>query len=127
MLTFYYSNSYIPSAPIIQVILQHPDGSPTVGPIPAFVDSGADATIVPQHYVDQLGTKSGDEGYVRSAWGTRKRITFHMMDIRIGDYLAVSIDVLADKNVHEVILGRDVLNQFRVTLDGPGEVVEVES
>lgn len=127
MLTFYYSNSYNPSAPVIQVTLQHPDGFPTIGPVSAFVDSGADATIVPHHYIDQLGTKSDDEGYVKSAWGARKRITFHMIDILIGDTLIFSIDVLADAEVQEVILGRDVLNQFRVTLDGPGEVVEIES
>lgn len=26
-----------------------------------------------------------------------------------------------------VILGRDVLNQWRITLDGPGETVEIEA
>lgn len=126
MITFYYSSAYFPSAPIVQIKLQHPDGTAVTELISAFVDSGADATIVPEAILSDLGTQSDDEGVVVSAWGSRKRVAFHMIDILLGDTLIPSIDVLADPHVDEVILGRDVLNQFRIILDGVGGVVEIE-
>ena len=37
------------------------------------------------------------------------------------------IRAIGSKESGEIILGRDVLNQWRITLDGPGEIVEIQA
>lgn len=41
--------------------------------------------------------------------------------------ISYGIRAIATRGSDEVILGRYVLNQWRITLDGPGEIVEIEA
>ncbi|HOU13262.1 MAG TPA: retropepsin-like aspartic protease [Anaerolineae bacterium] len=114
-----YSTQYIPPAPILTLTLQLPDDNKTVGPIKAIVDTGADATLVPVGYLRELGATIWDEAYLRSQWGERRRIFTYLLDIRIGDYTFPGVVVVGDNQGQEMILGRTLLNQLILLLDGP--------
>lgn len=43
----------------------------------------------------------------------------------MGGHPIPDVEVIGDEQSHEVLLGRDVLNQLRVLLDGPAEIIKV--
>lgn len=125
MISFDYSYDYDPPAPIVEVTLATAAEGLQVGPLTAFVDSGADGTVVPLHYLEQLYAPLTDEMWLRSQWGERRRIFLYLVDVKIGPHTLHGLEVAGDQQSDEVLLGRDVLNQLRVLLDGPGESVEI--
>lgn len=96
-----------------------------VGPLPAMIDSGADGTIVPIHYLDEIQASPTEEMAMRSQWGERRIVTMYLVDVQIGELILPGIEVVGDEVSDEIILGRDILNQLRVLLHGPAEIVEV--
>lgn len=91
----------------------------------ALVDSGADATILPlavlqNAQVDQVGR-------ARMRWGSHQSRLYdvYLATIVIGPYSIYGVRVLADATGNEAILGRDVLNQMVVTLNGLAHIVEM--
>jgi predicted aspartyl protease len=91
----------------------------------ALADSGADATILPpavlqNAQVDQVGR-------ARMRWGSHQSQTYdvYLATIAIGPCEIYGVRVLADPTGSEPILGRDVLNQMVVTLNGLAHIVEV--
>ncbi len=122
---FPYDSNYFPPAPFINIRLGPPEQSLGVGPLSAFVDSGADATIVPLRHLRLLQTQADDRKYLRSQCGERRLVDIYFVDVGIGDVRLPLIEVIADDLGDEIILGRNVLNQLRVVLDGPQGIVDV--
>ncbi len=120
-----YSRSYFPPAPIVEVTFVSVAENLRVGPLPAFVDSGADGTIVPVEYLNHIRAPSTVEMSIRSQWGERHRVLMYLVDVQIGDMTMPGIEVVGDETSNEIVLGRDVLNRLRVLLNGPEETTEV--
>ncbi len=62
-MNYRYSRNYFPSAPVIDITLITAAESLRVGPLSALVDSGADGTIVPINYLDEIQAPSTVEMY----------------------------------------------------------------
>ena len=122
---FAYDQSYFPTAPHIEIWIGVPEESLSVGPLSAFVDSGADATIIPISYIRPLKLEVADRKRIRSPWGDAHIVDIYFVDLGIGDVNLPPIEVVADENSEEIIVGRNVLNRLRVVLDGIKQVVEV--
>jgi hypothetical protein len=69
---FAYSSGYFPPAPIIDISLGAPAQELALGPITAFVDTGADITLIPARYINQLALPVDDHRFLRSQWGERR-------------------------------------------------------
>src|SRR6266852_5997206 len=121
----YDTHRYHPPAPHLAIRLGLPDESLAVGPLQAFVDTGADASLVPLRYIDQLGAEAENQRNLRSQWGERRQVDIYVLDIAIGGVRLPSITVVGDDISDEIILGRDVLNKLIVTLNGPEQFLEV--
>lgn len=80
---------------------------------------------MPQEYLEEIQAPVTRERFLRSQWGERRRVLLYSVDLKIGDMLLYACEVVGDNRSDELILGRDVLNQLRVLLDGLGEVVEI--
>jgi hypothetical protein len=61
MITYQYSQEYYPPAPILEVSFIMAAQSLRVGPVLALVDSGADGTIVPIRYLEEIRAPSTTE------------------------------------------------------------------
>jgi hypothetical protein len=125
MIHFTYSYAYEPPAPMVEITLRTISDGRSTGVIPAFVDSGADGTIIPAVHLMHLQAPPMAEATIRSQWGERRRVLLYLIDIQIGSIMIRGVEVVGDEELDEIIVGRDVLNQLRVLLDGLGEVVEV--
>jgi len=127
MYTHDYDSSYAygPALPVIELSVRPVAATDGGISLRALVDSGADATILPlavlqNAQVDQVGR-------ARMRWGSHQSRPYdvYLATIAIGPYDINGVRVLADTASNEAILGRDVLNQMIVTLNGLANVVEI--
>jgi predicted aspartyl protease len=89
------------------------------------LDCGADRTIVPRDFVDGLQLTPLRELPVAGLGGDVQKLETFLANIQIRHLPPLAIEVLAHAGESYVLLGRDALNQLRVVLDGPNQVVEI--
>jgi predicted aspartyl protease len=110
---------------VLEIRLALPGESFAVGPLTALLDTGADATVVPLRHIRPLGAELSDRRYLRGLWGNRRAVERYLLDVEVAGLRLPSIEVVADDTDEEIIVGRDVLNRLRITLDGPAGTLEV--
>ncbi len=120
-----YSRAYTPPAPTVEVRFEVYGEDKSTELLSAFVDSGADATIVPYRYLQPLALQVDNRKHIRSQWGERRAVDIYLLDILIGDIRIPVVEVVSDRSGDELILGRNVLNYLRVVLNGLKQVTEI--
>jgi predicted aspartyl protease len=120
-----YSSAYVPAAPVVEVRLGAPGLEPSSNFLRAFIDTGADATLIPMTYLRQIGAKKIDQATLCSQWGERRAVTLYAVALKINQYDFAAMWVVGDEIGNEIILGRNVLNRLRLLLNGPTGMVEV--
>lgn len=118
MITFPYNTQYEPAVPVCEVTLINTDLDQQVL-LSGVVDTGADATLVPVKHLQTIGAHRVFEAGLRSQWGERRTIFMYLVDVRISDVTLPGVYVVGDDMGNEMVIGRDVLNRLRLTLDGP--------
>ncbi len=112
-----YHDAWSPPAPSLPVLVSVP-GSPVTVSVRAWIDSGADISVVPISLARQL--RLPRVGVVRVSGfrdGGAETPTYAASVFLPAPGGAHTIEVVADG--HELLLGRDVLNHCRLLLDGP--------
>jgi len=120
-ISFTYSRRFDPTMPVIEatvraVGMSHPDSVVT-----ALVDSGADATILPLFVLQQVGARYVRGRVMRGVTGIPENVDTYLVTIQIGPYIVHGIRAVAYNNNMDPIIGRDVLNNLVVMLNGPGQ------
>jgi predicted aspartyl protease len=95
-------------------------------PVPALLDTGADRTIIPAAVAEALGLEKGREVKMGGIGGTTTVMASYYAVIRIHELPPIDCEVFATLGESIALLGRDVLNQFRIVLDGPRGILEIE-
>ena len=122
--TYEYALSYNPSMPVVEIWLGRAQHVPTFSLI-ALVDSGADGTIIPLKHLKTLQARRGRKKLLSGVTGNAGLYDTFEVSLRLGAYERSTLEVVADPKNKEAILGRDVLNQFIVTLNGLASMVEI--
>lgn len=117
-----YDTSYDPSIPVVEIAISVTRGT-TTATLLALVDSGADATVIPIRFLDQIGATPVRRAWLRSATGERHSIQLYEVYLQIGTYGQYCV-VVGDTFSDEAAVGRDILNRYIVKLDGPAITVE---
>jgi len=125
MAQFLYDSSYNPSAPVMTIGIGLPDEENPRQQVQALIDTGADATMVAKWILTEIGARSVGRKFLRGVTGNRELVGIYLVVIHMPTGISYGIRAVATDGSNEVILGRDVLNQWRITLDGPGEIVEI--
>jgi predicted aspartyl protease len=120
-----YDSRYDPPMPVVEVALAAPGSDFSLGPLSSAIDTGADITIVPTEYLRQLNAPVVASGYLLSPWGGRYSVKVYEVSIRVGGHDLYGVEVASEPSGREVLLGRNVLNQLDLRLDGPNETVIV--
>ena len=118
--TYSYDQTYNPALPIVEIRLRATNRTSEERTLMAVVDSGADITIVPIDILEQLKARRIGQTDIRESTGLVRTMSVFAGDVRIGDLVVHSVRIAAARTGEEIILGRNVLNQLVVTLDGPG-------
>jgi hypothetical protein len=113
-----YDDHFAPAAPVARVSLRHPDSGANIADVPMLIDSGADATLLPESAIASLGLAGTGEKYGLVAFdGTiNESEAVHAVLVFLGRtfrgrFLPVESEI--------GIIGRNVLNRVRLLLDGP--------
>ena len=126
MPTFRYRySSSTPPGPAVLLNLAHPVSGQRLEDVSALVDSGADQSVIPERIVEALGLLQIDQEIVRGFDGSSQILATYLVVLQIRDLAPVEIEVLASSRVPYAVVGRDVLNRYKVVLDGPGSVMSI--
>jgi hypothetical protein len=126
MTRYTYSQLGHHPAPFVHVSLSGPNGGAELADLPAQLDSGADRTVMPWKAVEGLSLIQLDEITVGALNMTLAVLPTFLVRLTIRQQTPILVEVAGGKNEPWVLLGRDVLNRYRVVLDGPRLALEID-
>lgn len=124
-LTFNYDETYEPGFPAVEIEINGYQESSVPFTLPALVDSGADGTMILVDALQEIKAAYEDSVQMYGITGGASTVDRYLISVRIGPHLIRAIHAIAGPTNSEAILGRDVLNELVVTLNGPAFVTEI--
>jgi predicted aspartyl protease len=125
LFTYPYDQAYQPAMPVVDVRIISPHSGESAGPFTAVLDSGADGTLIPVDLLEQIDVLSIASANLRGITGERRAVKLYLVNLEIGPSRLRGIRVASMPMRTEFILGRNVLNQMTVTLNGLALVTEI--
>jgi predicted aspartyl protease len=113
--------NFDPPAPVAYVSLRDPVTGASLSNVPMLIDTGADVTLLPVSFVEQIGLKPVlDVSYEIQGFDGEPKLA-KMVELELvflgkkfsGQFL------LIDQPIR--LLGRNILNVLSITFDGPRE------
>lgn len=121
-----YSDIEDPPTPILPIEVVSRESSERTSPLNALLDSGAQVTIVPETELQEIDASPAGAIDLEGLWGAARTVPMYHVDIWIGNQYLEHVDLVGGPD-DETILGRDVINQLRLLLDGPALTLELLS
>lgn len=121
----YDHERYDPAAPVVEIGIARLGGAEPVARLIALVDSGADATMLPIDALQAAGGRYVATRQMRGVAGRSVAVETYLVKLVIGPFVFPGIEAVAMATGSEAIVGRDVLNQMIVTLNGLANAVEL--
>lgn len=113
-----YDAQFIPPFPVLPIQIRAVGESGGSDQLMAQVDTGADATLVPVALINAIGAEEYDNARVRSHWGEYRNVSLYLVDMEIAGETLPGVEVVADEEGADVLLGRNILNRLILLLDG---------
>lgn len=114
----YDSLRYDPAAPVVEITISHTSNADSTTKLLGLIDSGADATMLPIEILDSVGAIFIETRRMRGITGHSIKVDTYLLTINIGPFSIFGIEAIALEPNSEAIIGRDILNQLTVVLDG---------
>ena len=124
--SFDYSSAYAPPAPFLPIAVDGYDGAKPPVMLSAFVDSGADGTMLPLDVLRAVGAEYEDTVRLRGTAGGVQQLDRYTVRIQLASETIHAVSAVATAEGSEALIGRDVLNALVVTLNGLAGVTEVQ-
>ncbi len=129
-----FDHDKFPPAPVLSVTLSQP-GEASPGQIRlALVDTGGDYTTVPLSWLLEIDAPEMRMAYLRGLWSEQRSVTLYLVDLHLEKGVLPGVEVvgidegdLETEEDREIVLGRNVLNQLILLLDGPNQQVDLLS
>src|SRR4051812_49340303 len=124
-IVFHYVQQESPPAPYLLVNIARLDGQASLVDLPAKVDSAADRTVIPLHMATQLALDEIEQRQFAGLGNVVTTLSIYRAILTIRGLTPVLADTAGGPGEPYVLLGRDILNLYRLVLDGPGLRVEI--
>lgn len=121
-----YDRSFNPPAPVAEVTILHPVATTRRSLLPGKLDTGADVTVIPQQLVSQLRLTAKGRIWTRGYEGAYSQRPVFYVRMQIEGFVIASVRCIAIER-RNVLLGRNVLNRFFITLDGKNLVFALQT
>ena len=125
MIRYLYTTQKDPPAPFVYVTLRNTTTGQELADLPAQVDHGADITVVPSRLADALALPQVRMLPVKGFGGQAIPLPTVLVEITIRQQQPVPMEALLSPDEPYLILGRDLLNRYRIVLDGPQLALEM--
>jgi predicted aspartyl protease len=126
VLRYRYSDEFVTPAPFVHLFLANPSDGTTTEAFPAQIDSGADRSVIPSALIEQLHLQPMRKLPVAGLGSDVQHLDTYFVAAQIRGAKPRSLEVIAVDHEPFVLLGRDLLNEFRITLDGPNRMLEID-
>ena len=115
----YDAKNFNPPAPVAYVALRNSATGAVLPNVPMLIDTGADATLLPSDAIEKLEVDAEEDANfeVQVFDGQIKRLKSVKLELYFLDKKFVGEYLLIDQPMG--ILGRNILNNIRILLDGP--------
>ncbi len=125
MIRYRYAN-LTPPAPFVSLAVGDPVTNKWLVDLPAQIDTAADRSVLPDQFVSALGlTQEGQLSCLGFA-GQVVQLPTYVVQLSIHNFPPVVVKVVLGRGEPYIILGRDVLNNYRILLDGPQQALEID-
>lgn len=81
--------------------------------------------MVPVNILEDIGALSVGTAVMSGIWGDRRRINTYLLSVRIGNHLIRGVRVAGIRIGMDALIGRNLLNQIVITLNGPANSIEL--
>ncbi|MEM7125024.1 MAG: retroviral-like aspartic protease family protein [Chloroflexota bacterium] len=119
-ISFSYNHDYVPPAPFVEATIC----SQRQEKVYAFLDSGADVTMLPEQILHDIHAPHIRTRTLRGVTGHPAKVDTYLVEVQIGEYSIPGIQAVASRKT-EAIIGCDVLQHLIVTLDGISSLCEI--
>jgi len=119
-----YNTIFNPPAPFLTISISAIYQKEPTLTIDCLLDTGADISVIPQALANSLNLDPTGLMIVEGFNSERQKLPLFAIDATIETKTLAGIEVLAYQTDY-AILGRDVLNRFRLLLDGPAQNLEI--
>ena len=117
MAAYRYNRREEPPAPFLDILVSASESSEPVA-LSAQLDTGADTTHIPISLLRELEIAASDTGLIRGVSGPATAQEIFKVFISIEQGIPEQYEVFS-WNWPYALLGRDILNKYHLTLDGP--------
>ncbi len=124
--TYNYSPDYHPAMPVVEVGLSIVGQSKAQQSLMALIDSGSDGTLLPLNILEEVGARYVGDARIRGITGHTQFVDVYIANLHIGSHTLRAVRLVGVED-EEAILGRNVLNQLTITLDGVAGVTEIRA
>jgi hypothetical protein len=127
MIRYRYVTSLHPPAPFVNVSVGCPTTGASAKDLPGQIDPAADRTVIPGPVVSALELVQVGRFLFEGFGGAIAELPVYLVAIQIHDLPPLEIRAVVGPREPYVLLGRDVLNSYRLLPDGPQLAVEIEN
>lgn len=119
-----YSDLFDPPAPVAEISVTDPATRKTIGNISMLLDTGADVTLLPRSVFEQL--QPVGTSLIRLQAFDGSILERPVYDLTVTFLKGSFRDDFAITDAEIGVIGRNVLNHFRLVLDGPRQIWRAE-
>lgn len=112
-----YNDAVIPPAPYCDALVSNFDRSRQVT-LEVLLDTGSEVSLIPLNVARRLGLRYRGMGQVEGVTGERVANHIFQAFISVDQNTPRETEVMA-WNQDSALVGRDILNHYQITLDGP--------
>ena len=123
MVVYSYSHQVRPPAPYLEVEVVNPDSGMSRR-LPAKIDTGASASVIPESLADDLELVPAGERLCFGYDGRSSIRPIYFGIIMVADETLEGVRLIATPRT-DLLLGRDVLNEFNLILRGKDLTFEI--
>ena len=127
-----YNRQKYPPAPVLEVKLSQPGEPASAETRSALIDTGGDFTTVPLTWLLQIDAPEVRWAYLRGLWSEQRPVILYLVDLHFEgntlpgvEVIGIDEDDIETDEDREIVLGRNVLNQLILLLDGPNKQTDI--
>ena len=119
-----YNRDYSPPIPEISLDLFNPYTRQSIKGALGFIDTGADGTCIPTRFIRVLKIIPSRWRTVVDFEGKETRKLAYRVTFKVEKWVFKLIEVVTT-DTEEILIGRDILNQLKLELNGKNEIFEI--
>jgi hypothetical protein len=125
VIRYRYVTQFQPPAPFVNVSVRCPTTGRHLSQLPAQVDSGCDRTILPGSVITALELVQVGQFSCLGFGSEVMQLPVFLVAISLHYLPPIEVRAVLGEREPCILLGRDVLNNYRIVLDGPQLSLEI--